>query len=201
MKLTDDIRQYLVPAPYRIYETAPTLINEELPNILRDLENSVEAGADERVSAPPSNEWGDKQLKFLAEIATQLWRLRRKMLKQGTEVPVEGMESPYRHVSALWDTVIQEGIEVSDPINRTIDPGMALKILTFQPMPGITKEAVIETIRPSIYFRDRLIQMAEVVAGRPAGLSSDGIAPDSVEALGSQDPRQSQEGDRVDSRG
>jgi hypothetical protein len=46
---------------------------------------------------------------------------------------------------------------------------MSLKVVAFQPTPGIGRERVIETIKPTIYFKGKAIQMGEVIVGRPDG--------------------------------
>jgi len=48
------------------------------------------------------------------------------------------------------------------------DYGLPLKVVTTQPTPGITKESVIETIKPTIYWQKQIIQMGEVVIATPA---------------------------------
>jgi hypothetical protein len=44
---------------------------------------------------------------------------------------------------------------------------MSLKVLCFQPTPGLRRERVIETIKPTIYFKGKTIQMGEVIVGKP----------------------------------
>jgi len=49
---------------------------------------------------------------------------------------------------------------------------MSLKVISFQPTPGLGRERVIETIKPTIYFKGKAIQMGEVIVGRPEGPQS-----------------------------
>jgi hypothetical protein len=39
--------------------------------------------------------------------------------------------------------------------------------VTSQPTAGITKERVTETLKPTIYWRNKIIQMGEVVIATP----------------------------------
>ena len=44
---------------------------------------------------------------------------------------------------------------------------MSLKVLAFQPTPGLTRERIVETIKPTIYFADQTLQMGEVIVATP----------------------------------
>jgi hypothetical protein len=45
---------------------------------------------------------------------------------------------------------------------------LPLKVVTSQPAPGIARETVIETIKPTIYWQQQIIQTGEVVIATPA---------------------------------
>jgi hypothetical protein len=57
---------------------------------------------------------------------------------------------------------------VKDHTGDVFDYGMPLKVVTTQPSPGINKERVTETIKPTIYWQNKIIQMGEVVIATPA---------------------------------
>jgi hypothetical protein len=44
---------------------------------------------------------------------------------------------------------------------------MFLNVATYEPTEGITRETVIETIKPSVYWEDKCIQNGEVIVGTP----------------------------------
>ncbi|MHA2616630.1 MAG: hypothetical protein V2G48_07550 [bacterium JZ-2024 1] len=111
--------------------------------------------------------FGEQELRFLADIGTSLWRMKQKMVKPGTNQPLEEMQRPFRHLESAWDALIQAGVEIQDHTDKPFDPGMSLKVVCYQPTPGIERERVIETIKPTVYFRGRQIQMGEVIVGRP----------------------------------
>ncbi|OHB61903.1 MAG: hypothetical protein A2Y76_14985 [Planctomycetes bacterium RBG_13_60_9] len=110
---------------------------------------------------------GEPDARLLASIGTGLWRLRRKMEKPGTDQPLETMRLPYRHLESVWDVLVQSGTDIQDHTDTPFDPGMSLKVVAYQPTPGLTRERVIETIKPSIYFKGKRIQMGEVIVGTP----------------------------------
>jgi hypothetical protein len=45
--------------------------------------------------------------------------------------------------------------------------------MSFQPTVGLTRDMIIETIKPTIYFKDNLVQTGEVIVGTPEGLPSE----------------------------
>lgn len=60
------------------------------------------------------------------------------------------------------------GLEVKDHTGDAFDYGLPLKVVTTQPTPGITREMVVETIKPTIYWERQIIQAGEVVIATPA---------------------------------
>jgi len=79
----------------------------------------------------------------------------------------EEMKRVYRHVEAALENLREMGIEVKDHTGEAFDYGQSLKVITTQPIQGITRETVIETIKPTIYFQEHLIQTGEVVIATP----------------------------------
>ena len=121
----------------------------------------------EQQPAPSLSETEEQWLKAAANIITNAWRAKVKMLDADTNEPTEPMKRVYRHVEAIFDALKQMGVEHVDPIGRAYDSGMALKVVTFEPTPGLSKEEIKETIKPSVTWQGRLIQMGEVIVGTP----------------------------------
>jgi hypothetical protein len=105
--------------------------------------------------------------RLLTDLATNLWRLKQKMLKPGTGEPLEEMRRAYRSFEAAWDTLLNAGVEVQEHTGSPFNSGLLLHVLAFQATPGLTQETVLETIRPSVYYRQQLIQPGEVIVGTP----------------------------------
>lgn len=121
-----------------------------------------------KAETPPSISNVEEQwLKTAANIVTNAWRAKLKMVDADTNEPTETMKRVYRHIEAIFDALKQMGIEHTDPAGRTYDSGMALKVVTFEPTPGLSKEEIKETIKPSVTWQGRLIQMGEVIVGTP----------------------------------
>lgn len=91
------------------------------------------------------------------------------MVDQGMDEPLPGMRKAYRHLESVWDVLTEAGVEIQDHTGAPFDPGLSLSVIARQPTAGITREKIVETVKPSIYFNKVLIQMGEVVVGTPEG--------------------------------
>jgi hypothetical protein len=115
-------------------------------------------------TGPPSTEPWDERA--LAQTVTNLWRARRKV---ESEDPAGPMRQVKRHVQTSWDSMAGLGVKVLDHDNEPFDPGLSLDVLAIQPQAGISRQTIIETVRPTIYLNDRRIQVGQVIVGTPEG--------------------------------
>jgi len=160
-----------VRLPADLALTAGTLTDETIATgdrIIRDARKRKDHYPKvEQQPAPSLSETEEQWLKTAANIITNAWRAKVKMLDADTNEPTEPMKRVYRHVEAIFDALKQIGVEHLDPVGRAYDSGMALKVVTFEPTPGLSKEEIKETIKPSVTWQGRLIQMGEVIVGTP----------------------------------
>ena len=164
---SERIRQWMQPEPFRIGNVEGM---KDAPS------NGESAHGQPLASAEPSSTPQELSgiLNALAAIATAIWRVRGKLETEiNVELPSELRHIP-RHIQAAWDALAAGHIEVQDLRGERYVPGMAVKILAFQPLEGISSEIVHETIKPSIYFKDTLIQYADVIIARPMRDSESG---------------------------
>lgn len=159
MSVLDELRQLRYPAEFRIESTEPWTGAESL---LKELGSASRGGA-------ASDELPEPQRRLLVEIGTGLWRLRQKMLKPGSSQPLDEMRKPYRHLESVWDALTQAGVEIHDYSDRPFDQGLSLKVIAYQPTPGLTRQRIVETVKPSVYLRGDMLQIGEVIVGTPEG--------------------------------
>ncbi|MFI6906061.1 hypothetical protein ACIBKY_32695 [Nonomuraea sp. NPDC050394] len=98
----------------------------------------------------------------VAEVVTSLWRLDRRVRRLPGET-----RAVTRYLEMAWDSFTQAGIKVQEHVNDPFDPGLAIEVLSYQPAPGLDRDRVVETIRPSVYLNDHVIQRGEVIVGTP----------------------------------
>ena len=93
----------------------------------------------------------------LAELATAVWRLHRKV----PDGPL------HRHVLGVGDALAAMGVETRDYDGLVFADGLQLRVLAFQPVPGLADERVLETVRPTVALGGKPIRMGEVIVGIP----------------------------------
>jgi hypothetical protein len=160
------LRQLAFPKEFRIEER---VCPSELYALLRKVVDGLDGGAhfpatdketDKENSAPPRD-----LDQFIAGMATGLWRLKKKIVDPKTDEPFEETRGVYRHFGYTWDVLVQAEVQIHDHTDLPYEAGMALKVIAFQPIPGFDSEKIIETIKPSIYYKGKLMQMGEVIVG------------------------------------
>jgi hypothetical protein len=114
-------------------------------------------------------------MSLLADVGTGLWRIR-KMLALAAKSKTEGeLTSIYRPFDSTWNKLMQAGLEIKGHDGDIIKGGEALQIIAFQKSRSLNRDTVIETLRPTIHYRGKIVQMGEVIVGTP---ESDGISDD-----------------------
>lgn len=103
----------------------------------------------------------------LADAGSSFWRLSNRLRRNDTGEATSETRSALRHLEATWSALREAGVQVLDHTGEPFHHGLALTAIAFQPTPGLAREEVIETIRPTIYFGPTLLQMGEVVVGTP----------------------------------
>ena len=169
MKLLSDLRQWRFPREFRIHR--PVWPVEMLAGVRELREHLSQAARQTQRSIPPERPAAEtmpqEHLRFLADVATGIWRLRLKMIDPETEEPNDDTRRLFRHVQAIWDALSQEDIMVQDHTGNRFNSGMQLRVVAFHPVAGLGSEKIVETIKPSVYFKGTPIQMGEVIVGTP----------------------------------
>ncbi len=155
MKNISSFRQLLFPREFRINQsTWPTGLVADLDEFVKNLSKRDTEGM---------------STTFISEVGTDLWRLRQKMLQPGTDQPLIEMRRAFRHLESLWEALAQAGVQILDHTGELVPEGgeYGLKVLAYQPKAGTTHNQVLETIKPTIYYHNKMIQMGEVIICEP----------------------------------
>ncbi len=104
---------------------------------------------------------------LLADIATGLWRLRRRLVDPATGEAPENLRRPLRDVDMLLSRLTEEGIEIQDHTGAAYDPSLSLRVAAFQPTAGIQADRILETLKPTVYHHQERIQVGEVIVAMP----------------------------------
>lgn len=176
------LRQWAQPAPFRI---APGLLPPSVLSVLD--EPAVGAppappGIQRRPAAPPAAPPLSNPLRFVCDVGNGLWRLRRLLVAPGKPLleaePLEGMERMLRRMIQLWDAIEQDGLKIQDHTGIPFVQGTALSAVAFEPRPGLRRDWVIDTVRPTLYLNGVQIQQGEVVVGIPESTRAAAASPE-----------------------
>ena len=141
----------------------------DLDNSLEKIVKLLKSKLADNASHPDNN---DTLLKLASEIGTTIWRLKRRL--RSTTEDSDTVRRINLDLESVWDALTQVGIEIKDHTGEKYDSGMALDVLTFQPTSGITREQIIETIKPTVYHKNKLVRIGQVIVGVPeTALSED----------------------------
>lgn len=99
--------------------------------------------------------------RFVCCVANHLWRLRRILAEQGSELKWE------RNVDAMQDALSAIGVLVKDHDGENYDVGMAVNVVAWEKRSGATREEILETLKPTIRWNDRLLQWGDVIVCMP----------------------------------
>lgn len=100
--------------------------------------------------------------------AVGIWRALRKLEKGTGPLSAADLRQVCRQVQASRQALADDGLEIQEHDGMPFDSGQSLEALVIQDEPGLDRETVLETVRPSVYFRGERIQMGQVIVGRPA---------------------------------
>jgi hypothetical protein len=118
-----------------------------------------------KASSQPDDEACDA---VLARLALHVWRARSRTINPATGEVREDMQKIHRHVMGALETLEQAGLRMEDWLGKPYDVGLPLKVLSYQPSPGLAQDTIIETLRPVILIKGRMLQLGEVIVGTPA---------------------------------
>lgn len=154
------MRQRMHPPEFRIGQPLWTReMMDELGEALRRVAVETKAAS----AAPPFDE------RKIVAIGTKVWRLRNEILKQADGPQAAGLRYATTYLHALWEQLTDAGIEIRDHTGEAVPrTGVyMLKVVAHQPMDGLGRQRVIETLKPTIYFNEQVLQVGEVIVGTP----------------------------------
>ncbi len=111
-------------------------------------------------------------LKALVSIATNAWRAKIKMVDATTGEVREEMKRVYRHIEAIYRSLAEVGIVIRDHTGDAYDEGQPMKVVASKPTSGLDKKRVNETLLPSIFWNNRLVQNGEIEIATPVSPNS-----------------------------
>jgi hypothetical protein len=145
------------PFEIRSVDISPEKAIIELVRSVMDFGSSAHRKQDTTVAEVPAD-----FVKTLVSIATNAWRAKAKMLDAASGEVREDMRRVDRHIEAIYRNLADVGIVIRDHTGDVYDEGQPMKVIASKPTPGQDKKRVSETLLPSIFWHNRLIQNGEI---------------------------------------
>jgi hypothetical protein len=162
------LRQAHLPPALRIAKPATPPDSAALAAALQELgavATALKQLADRPPPPPPPPPNDDRRLhRPYADLANGWFRVWGLTMQPGTDRPKEEMRRVVPHLESLRDTLEHLGLDIIDHTGKEIPEGLDLDVLGYKVSPGLKRDRVIETVRPTVYFRDQMIQKGRVYA-------------------------------------
>lgn len=117
--------------------------------------------------SPPEPAPSDLDDRTVADVATNMWRVLKRFSDNGDGEVSKAQRMATRNLTAMSERLEVAGVRVQDHDGTPWDPGMSLKAIAYEPRPGIERETVVETVRPTVYRGGQCIQFGHVIVGVP----------------------------------
>jgi len=117
------------------------------------------------IQSPLSYRNEEELLDMAVDVGTLVWRIQRR-LSVMEQLPKE-LNRISRDIESTWNALSQRSIEIKDHTGQDYVTGMALRVITSQPVTNLTKKQIIETLKPTIYYKEKIVQIGEVIIGVP----------------------------------
>ncbi|UGT42411.1 hypothetical protein LTV02_03040 [Nocardia yamanashiensis] len=105
----------------------------------------------------------------LAELATGVWRLRGKLDGARPDEDVRKLlRSVARQLDSMTDALADAGVQVQSHTGEFFDAGQSVEVIAFEASEAVQRETVAETVTPTVYVDDRMVQMGQIIVATPA---------------------------------
>jgi len=112
-------------------------------------------------------EFQNKAAASFCDIAIHAWRMQRRMTDRVTKEVKDEHKAMHRSVAGIQESLTAMGFTVRDREGDFYDYGLPEKVVAAEKRAGISREMVVETIRPSVFFGDQLLKPGEIVIAVP----------------------------------
>ena len=108
---------------------------------------------------------------LVANLAIEFWRLEKRLEKEKESLSQDkerGANSVFDQIQRIKDVFKKQEIEVKEHKGDKYNDGMSVKALHFEEMDNLPEGEmrIIETIKPSVYFKGTVIFHGEVIVGK-----------------------------------
>ncbi len=108
---------------------------------------------------------------FISSLAIEIWRLEKRFEKAKgdmTNGEKSGIASIGDQIQRIKDVLKKQEVEICEHNGTAYNDGLSLKVLHIEEIDGLPKGKmqIIETIKPSVYLKGKVIFLGEVIVGK-----------------------------------
>jgi len=108
---------------------------------------------------------------FISSLAIEIWRLEKRLEKTKagmTKGENSGITLIGDQIQRIKDIFKKQEIEICEYTGAAYNDGLSLKVLHIEEIDGLPKGKmqIIETIKPSVYLKGKIIFLGEVIVGK-----------------------------------
>jgi|SRR5579872_710451 len=144
-------------------------LEANLKELNATIESLNERGGDASPTAGPPSP-GAESTDVLIGLSQLVWKIRHAMVPFGEPMlgaaPTDGARRAFPPLVRAWELLEANGIKIIDHTGSPYRSGMGV-IPVFEKSPDLAEEIIIDTMRPTIYHHDQLVQAGHVVVGTP----------------------------------
>ena len=115
---------------------------------------------------------------FISSLAIEIWRLEKRFEKVKDDITKgekSGITSISDQVQRIKDVLKKQEVEICEHTGTAYNDGLSLKVLHIEEIDGLPegKMQIIETIKPSVYLKGKVIFLGEVIVGKSKGIKKE----------------------------
>ncbi len=108
---------------------------------------------------------------FIPSLAIEIWRLEKRLEKAKgymTKGEKSRIASIGDQIQRIKDVLKKQKVEICEHTGAAYNDGLSLKVLHIEEIDGLPKGKmqIIETIKPSVYLKGKVIFLGEVIVGK-----------------------------------
>ena len=162
------IKQLFYPAEFRLpepefSEDQLALMEELIQLIQPKVESLTTENQDEKI----------QMARFLIQLATGIWRVRRRI--EGLKRLPKELQEALFSLESMWSSMAASGVSVIDHVGESPSVSGGPRVVEVRLVPGLDREQVIETVLPTVFLHGQVVQVGEVVVGRPEDKAGGGV--------------------------
>ena len=105
-------------------------------------------------------------IELVSSLAIEMWRLNKRIDKACVENNIDN--SIVDQIQRIKDIFRKQEVEICEHTDADYNDGMSVKVLHVEEVDNLPpgKMKVLETVKPSVYFKGKVISHGEIIVGK-----------------------------------